>query len=138
MSSWRGRIATLGAMAALCRARLLIAFIPFRFWRGGLGRASSRIPQGSGQAMAEGQRLARQVEWAAHRLPFAAQCLPQAMALSWLLRRRGIRHALVFAVRPADLRAAPDPLHAWIEIDGVTILGELPGPWLQTLRLGEA
>jgi hypothetical protein len=136
MSSWRERIATLRAVTALCGARLLIVFLPFRVWRSSLGHASSHIPERHGQLVAEGERLASHVEWAAHRLPFAAECLPQAMALSWLLRRRAIRHVLVFAVRPAGLRSAPDTLHAWIEIDGVTVLGELPGPWVQTLRLG--
>ena len=58
------------------------------------------------------------------------------MALSWMLRRRRINHALVFAVRPSHLRDSSDDLHAWVEVDGVKIIGDLPGPWLETLRLG--
>jgi hypothetical protein len=88
--------------------------------------------------LAEGQRLARQVERAAARLPFSTKCLPRAMALSWILRRKRIGHVLVFAVRPAGLRDGPDALHAWVEIEGVTVIGDLPGPWLETLRLGES
>ena len=58
------------------------------------------------------------------------------MALSWLLRQKRIGHTVVFAVRPADLRNSPDALHAWVEVDGSKVIGDLPGPWLQTLRLG--
>jgi hypothetical protein len=62
--------------------------------------------------------------------------LSRAMALSWLLRRKQIAHAVVFAVRPDHLRSGPDPLHAWVEIEGMKVIGDLPGPWLETLRLG--
>jgi len=34
---------------------------------------------------------------------------------------------------PGVLGAA---LHAWVEVKGGTILGDLPGPWIETLRLG--
>jgi hypothetical protein len=61
--------------------------------------------------------------------------LPRAAALSWILRKRGIAHAVVFAVRPEQLRDSPDPLHAWVEIAGVRVIGDLPGPWVETLRL---
>lgn len=117
-------------MAMLCWARLLIAWVPLRRWRDTLGEAGGHpSPIGA-------RRLAAQVERAAEWLPFGTKCLPRAMALSWLLRRARIRHAMVFAVRPPDLRDAPDALHAWVEIDGSKIIGDLPGPWLETLRLG--
>jgi len=57
--------------------------------------------------------------------------------LSWMLRGRGIGHAFVFAVRPAGLRDDDDALHAWVEIDRAKILGDLPGPWVETLRLDD-
>jgi aryl-alcohol dehydrogenase-like predicted oxidoreductase len=81
-------------------------------------------------------RSAGHVEWAAVRLPFSTKCLPQAMALSWMLRRKGISHQLVLAARPAHLRDSADALHAWVEVDGTKIVGDLPGPWIETLRLG--
>ena len=116
----------------LCRARLAIATLPFEWWRKSLG--GDGAPLGS-SALAEATRLAGHVEWGAKRLPFELKCLPQAMALSWLLRRRGIRHAVVFAVRPPAMRGSPEDLHAWVEVGGTTVLGELPGPWVETLRL---
>ena len=130
---WRGRLATVRSMAALSWARLLVVAVPFSWWRDRLGCKESvddTVP------LVEGQRLARQIEWAAERLPGEVKCLPQAMVLSWILRSNQIRHAVVFAVRPAGRRQQPDSLHAWVEIDGTTVLGNLPGPWLETLRLG--
>jgi hypothetical protein len=127
-------------MAALAFARLLVAAVPFHHWRDRLGSRPSHPVAGPlpVDPLAEGQRLARQVERAAARLPFSTKCLPRAMALSWILRRKRIGHVLVFAVRPAGLRDGPDALHAWVEIEGVTVIGDLPGPWLETLRLGES
>lgn len=115
----------------LCRARLLVALVPLEHWRESLGESAGR------PASAEARRLARQVESAAAWLPFETKCLARAMALSWLLRRFQIRHAVVFAVRPPALRNAPDALHAWVETEGAIIIGDLPGPWLETLRLGD-
>ncbi len=54
------------------------------------------------------------------------------MALSWILRAHRIAHSVVFAVRPEAQRQSADALHAWVEVSGETILGELPGPWLET------
>ena len=88
------------------------------------------------QDLAAARRLAADVEWAAKRLPFTTKCLPQAMALSWLLRRRHLTHAIVIAVRPNQLRQSPDAMHAWVEVAGDKIIGDLPGPWIETLRLG--
>jgi len=73
---------------------------------------------------------------AAAWLPFSTNCLPRAMALSWMLRRTGIGHEVVLAVGPAHLRDSVDTLHAGVAVDGTRIIGDLPGPWLETVRLG--
>ena len=125
-------------MAALCRAKLQIAVVPLRYWRGSVGGRQSppsdRVDAENG--LKSGRSIAQQVMWAAHKLPFQTTCLSHAMALSWLLRRRSIRHVVVFAARPAGQRAETDALHAWVEVGGKRIIGDLPGPWLETLRLG--
>lgn len=120
-------------MVLLCQARVLVACVPFRRWRLSLGSKSAPNTKMAG---VEALRLARHVQRAAGLLPLPTDCLPRAMALSWMLRSKSIRHATVIAVRPAEARNATDGLHAWVEVDGVTILGELPGPWIETLRLG--
>jgi hypothetical protein len=42
----------------------------------------------------------------------------------------------VIAVRAPEARGSDDDLHAWVEVAGETIIGDLPGPWVETLRLG--
>lgn len=121
-------------MAALCVARLVIATTSFKRWRhtlGGSGTKRTLEP-----AAIEAARLANHINWAAKLLPFETKCLSRAMALSWLLRLRETDHCVVFAARPAEFRGANDQLHAWVEVDDKIILGDLPGPWFITLRLG--
>lgn len=132
----RSRLRTAEAMIALSVARLLVATTSFRHWRNTLGSAAAG--RASDELATEARQLARHVERAGKLLPFLTKCLPRAMALSWMLRRRGIGHTVVFAVRPADHRGSDEDLHAWVEIAGETILGELPGPWVETLRLGHS
>ena len=120
-------------MAALSWARLLVAFLPFERWRRSIG---SRDSGSSPASLSQARRIAAQVDRAAEWLPFETKCLPRAMAVSWTLRRLRIGHQVVFAVRPPQMRHSADALHAWVEIGGSKIIGDLPGPWLETLRLG--
>jgi len=135
---WIGRIGTLGLISGLCFARLLIAWVPFGMWRRSLGLATAGNPGASGEAvLLQAQALARHIEHAAARLPFETKCLPRAMLLSWRLRRWSVAHSVVFAVRPSGRRNGHDSLHAWVEVKGVKVIGDLPGPWIETLRLGQ-
>jgi hypothetical protein len=120
-------------MLALSRAREIIAIVPFERWRTSLG---SRRDGQAAISADKARRLAAHVERAAALLPFPTKCLPRAMALSWILGRNRIAHSLVIAVRPVRLRGSEDDLHAWIEVDGNKLIGDLPGPWVETLRLG--
>lgn len=121
-------------MAALCWARLIVAALPFNWWSGTLGGTDKG--RGPDVADADARRFAAHVEWAAKLLPFSTKCLPRSMALSWILRSMRIDHCVVFAVRPAGQRGSDDQLHAWVEIAAEKIFGDLPGPWVETLRLG--
>lgn len=129
---WQPKLRTAAAMARLCMARLLVGWVPFDRWRGTLGLGGDNAEP----AMTAARELAADVEWAATRWPLECKCLPRAMALSWLLRRKRIAHAVVIAVRPDQLRQSPDALHAWVEVDGEKVIGDLPGPWIETARLG--
>lgn len=48
----------------------------------------------------------------------ATTCLRQALAVHWLLRRRGLQPELRFGVDRID--NAPD-MHAWVELEGVPL-----------------
>jgi len=119
-------------MTMLLLARIVVAGVPFRLWRDRLGAADAG-DQSAGSRTAH--QLAADVEWAASRLPLGTKCLPRAMALSWMLRKRRVPHAVVFAVRPSSSRTDKDGLHAWVEVRGTRLIGDLPGPWIETLRL---
>lgn len=117
-------------MALLSWAQLIVRWLPFNRWRGSLG-----LSEDEGGSRAEARLLAAAVQRAAARLPFTTKCLPRAMALSWMLRREGIAHAVVIAVRPERFRGSNDDLHAWVEMGGTKLIGDLPGPWLESARL---
>lgn len=118
-------------MAHLALAQALVSCVPFHFWRKHLGHWDPA----RGRRREEAGALAADVRWAAKRLPFESKCLPQAMALSWMLRRKDIGHAVVFAVQRPNLPNSPDLLHCWVEVEGQTVLGQLDGMWTETLRL---
>lgn len=123
--AWQARARTVEAIGLLCLARATIALIPFGWWRQRIGAREHDV---EGDPLISA-RLSAHVERAAWRLPFATKCLPRALALSWMLRRRGIGHCVVVAIRPEGRRELGDSLHAWVETDGRIVLGELPGPW---------
>ena len=126
-------------MGRLCLARLLVAVAPFRRWRGALGfddepGERSRPQTGADETLRMARNRAAHVERAAARLPFALKCLPRAMTLSWILRRSAIPHCVVIATRPTNQRDSDDALHAWVEVAGEIVLGDLPGPWHEIYR----
>lgn len=136
---WAARCWTLRALVLLIAARLLIAWVPFRIWRGwlgGRGPHNSPGPLATSDTHTVARRLAAQIERAAWRLPRAAKCLPRAIALSWLLNLARVPHCVVLAVRPPAHRGDGDDLHAWVEQGGTVILGDLPGPWLRLFEQG--
>lgn len=119
------------AMLLLLLARALVRSARFATWRARLGRSGLASP---GQAEV-GQRLGRHVERASGRLPGISRCLPQAMALSWMLRSRRVPHTLTLLVRPEQARGGLDDLHAMVRCGDHVVLGNLPGPWIEILVL---
>lgn len=138
--AWRLRRLTLEAMARLCAAWMLVRFVPLARWRGQLGRtvppgAADTAPGADPETSAEARRLALHVERAAARLPFETKCLPRAIALTRMLRARGLPYCLRIAARPPNERDGTDDLHAWVEVSGVKVIGDLPGNWVVLLNL---
>jgi len=73
---------------------------------------------GATLAWGEAARLWRLAAAVARRLPRRPTCLAQALAVGWMLRRRGIATRLRFGVRRAD---GVFTAHAWLEWDGRTV-----------------
>lgn len=82
----------------------------------------------SGHAREARARLASRVSWAitaAARLPLLRPCLVRALSAEVMLRRRGIDARFhVGAKRPRGGESLE--AHAWLELDGQTIVGHLP------------
>ena len=131
---WRRRALTAEAMLHLLRAIALVRVARFASWRDSLGSMASDSDRSGDTANAQALLLAAHVEQAAMRLPLDSKCLPRAIALSAMLRKRRIAHTVVIAARPANMRESRDSLHAWVEQGGRTILGELRGPWIVSFR----
>jgi hypothetical protein len=126
-------------MVLVAAAQALVALVPFARWCERIGAvASSNGPIALDAAeLARARWHADRVRAAARRLPGSPRCLPQAIALTWLLREEQIAWVLRIAARPLAARdqAADEPLHAWVQCGGEVVLGELPGPWLVVVSL---
>ena len=128
---WRARSATLEAMVLLAVARLLIAHVPFGRWRKWLGVPAEADTGDARLRIAENlsrRRLAQAVTRGAARLPGECRCLAQAMALQWMLRRRGLGGAIHLGVRPGDRRGGLDDLHAWVTHASEVLVGASDEP----------
>lgn len=125
-------------MTLLVLARLLVRTVPLHRWRDTLGRvgASGAIERGGAEPSAAYREVARSVTVAAGKLPGDYVCLPRAMTVQWMLRRRGLASALVFGVAPQQSGEKPIALHAWVEGGGAIIIGDDPStPYARGLML---
>ncbi|MBF0371820.1 MAG: lasso peptide biosynthesis B2 protein [Alphaproteobacteria bacterium] len=118
----------LEAMIALAMARVLFAALPFTTamrWSGLRTVAGGDADPGSSGVEPEGILVARALSWAiprvAHRLPFRAVCLQQAMACAIMLRRRQLPVVVRFGVykEPGGATEA----HAWAICGGMVVTG---------------
>lgn len=68
------------------------------------------------------RQFGRAISIAGRRSLWRCSCLRQALLLQWLLRRRGIETALRIGVQRDDGGHALSA-HAWVERDGVILIG---------------
>lgn len=104
------------AAGQLLRAWALLRLISFERLAGGLARTvltRAAVP-------ADCRKVRWAVETAARNLPLPLSCLPQAFAACWMLQRRGGRPQLRYGVAKA---ADGFESHAWVELDGVPVVG---------------
>lgn len=122
----RARVAE--AMVLLLAARLLVAGVPFRHWRGWFGMVAepgmADRPVLSEAAALRARRVGRAVDQAARHLPVATRCLPRAMAAAWMLQRRRISAEMVFGVVDSARRGTLHDLHAWVVCGDQIIVGD--------------
>jgi hypothetical protein len=110
------------ALAAFALARLAMVVLPFRriaFWLGTPGTESSL------NASPEQVKVAAEIGWAigclARRVPWDSRCLAQALAATWMLRRRGLESTLSFGANHGTSREFI--AHAWLRFGPSLVTG---------------
>jgi hypothetical protein len=111
--SWREWRLLADAGGCLVAARLAVWFVPFRRLANGLGDKMAESPTEDTEAQrATAARIGWAVRALGRRLPWMSQCLVQAVAATWMLRRRRIPSTLYFGLAKdtgGELKA-----HAWV------------------------
>ena len=108
------------AAILLAAAGVLIQTRPFARIARRLGEHMAETPASAAQPeIAEARRIRWAVRAAAKRLPWKPICLPQAVAATWMLRRRGIQSTLYLGVDGVQGFNA----HAWVRVGRVVVTG---------------
>lgn len=68
--------------------------------------------------LGEAQRWAELARRVGHRHLWSTRCLPQALALVWMLRRQGLDPCVRIGIAR---RLSEGPAHAWVELDGIAL-----------------
>lgn len=118
------RLLLIEAALLLLAARLLVGRVRFGRWRSLLGTIGPAPATVDSAPTWLDFHLGNVVDRAAECLPLQFKCLPRAMALQWMLARRGRPGTLAFAVLPEARRGTVDDLHAWVELGGQILIGE--------------
>jgi len=101
------------ACACLVAARVAVWFVPFRRLASGLGDKMSVSPS---EDIETHRATSDSIGWAVRalgrRLPGMRQCLVQAIAVTWMLKRRQIPSTLYFGL--AKDEGGELEAHAWV------------------------
>jgi hypothetical protein len=118
------------ALIALLIARAAMSLLPFRRIAVWLGTPGA---EGPATATAEEIRAAQEVGWAvgamARRVPWDGRCFAQALAATWMLRRRGLDGTVSFGVSQCESMGFD--AHAWLRLGSCIITG---GPGHQRFK----
>jgi hypothetical protein len=106
----------------LIASKLLLSLVPFRLLSNLLGDAMAESSQ---MVSHPDELLLTEVAWALKafglRLVWSRKCLLQAMAASWMLRRRGLNSTLYLGVCKDDANTLA--AHAWVRAGGNIVVG---------------
>lgn len=105
-------------------SRLLVLTVPFPVIARVLGRhctPDARSVQLDALLVSRAMTTGRLIGLAARYCPWTANCLPQAITASIVLKAMGIAHVVCFGVRRGDEK--PLEVHAWVEADAAPVVG---------------
>lgn len=110
------------ALIALAVARFAVLFLPFRLMAAWLGTPGTESPHNTPDTQVE---IAAEIGWAvrclARRLPWDSRCLAQALAATWMLRRRGLESTVTFGADRGD--SCDFIAHAWLRFGPCLVTG---------------
>jgi hypothetical protein len=119
------------ALAALAIARVAMACLPFRQIAGWLGTPGAESPA---VVASEEIGIAQEIGWAvgvlARCVPWDGRCLAQALAATFMLRRRGLEGTVSFGARRGEV--ADFEAHAWLRLGSYMVTG---GPEHQRFQI---
>jgi hypothetical protein len=113
------------AWTALAVLRAALWLLPFKFYRDRFVDVLHKPEPPAPAQLSLALRATRAVAQAARFVP-RATCLVQALALRWMLRRRGI--GCEFRVGASRSEYGEFEAHAWIECGGKLLIGAEPAP----------
>ncbi|MBI1202388.1 MAG: lasso peptide biosynthesis B2 protein [Rhodopseudomonas sp.] len=125
----RRRLLVIEAIIWLWLARTALRLVPFPRLAQRLGTFATpevaRATAAKNPRSSDDVRVASDIGWAvtraARHVPFAAVCLPQAMAARVMLKRRGVASILHFGAAKAKDQTLDT--HAWLDAAGIEVTG---------------
>jgi hypothetical protein len=121
---WAQRFTLFEAAWTLIAAQAAVKLLPFGRIAPGLGQLGEPPPITplAADAAQQAQRVGWAVRALAHYLPWDARCLAQAIAASWMLRRRGLPGTFYLGVDHGQ--ATWLEAHAWLRCGDAILTGE--------------
>lgn len=115
------RMTVLEALPLLVAARVALRLVPFRRLMALVSRPVRRAELQGADRLRARQAVRRGVFAARRYLPFSTTCLHRAIAVHWMLRRRGVGTTLYYGVN----RGEGEKLgaHAWVQDGEVGVVG---------------
>ncbi|MGB7373946.1 lasso peptide biosynthesis B2 protein [Pontixanthobacter sp.] len=112
----------------LAIARFAVLYVPLHIWNGNFQPKRAAIAADIQSAditndqMQTGILVGRYARQLSKRVPFTANCLPQALAVKWYLGTRNIETVIRIGARTSR-SAKPFDLHAWLLLGNTCLTG---------------
>ncbi len=120
------RVLLLESFLMLGVARLAILLLPFSWLAVSLGKKKAKTDEEenvSTSSVSLARNIGKTVCSAANYTPWESVCLPQAVAVLWMLKRRGIAGVLYLGVAKHESDSEKLAAHAWLCCGGVILIG---------------